>query len=206
VQGFIIRLQRVKDEDLILSILTQERLETLYRFYGARHSTINLGYLIDFEIEHSLKSSIGRLYDVVHLGFPWMLDPARTRLWHQFVSLFYPHLRESEETGGFYFELLSECAQRWGKQNPKRVAIEAYAKLLEFEGRSPDISGCFFCEQQIEAPRVSVIRAFQYAHTACAHRTAVNKRAADELLRGHNALFLDDAEVETLWTTLLEGL
>jgi recombinational DNA repair protein (RecF pathway) len=206
VQGFIIRLQRVKDEDLILSILTQERLETLYRFYGARHSTINLGYLIDFEIEHSLKSSIGRLYDVVHLGFPWMLDPARTRLWHQFVSLFYPHLRESEETGGFYFDLLNECALRWGKQNPKRVAIEAYAKLLQFEGRSPDTSSCFFCERKIIEPKVSVIRAFQYAHTACAHRTAVHKNAADELLQEQNSLFLDDDEVETLWTTLLEGL
>lgn len=206
MQGFIIRLQRVKDEDLILSILTQERLETLYRFYGARHSTINLGYLIDFEIEHSLKSSIGRVYDVVHLGFPWLLDPARTRLWHQFVSLFYPHLRESEETGGFYFELLSECALRWGKQNPKRVAVEAYSKLLRFEGRSPDPSRCFFCEKKILDPDVSVIRAFQYAHTACAHRTAVHKSAADELLREQDSLFLSDDEVETLWATLLEGL
>jgi len=190
---------------LILSILTQQRLETLYRFYGARHSTINLGYMIDFEIEHSLKSSIGRLYDVVHLGFPWMLDPARTRLWHQFVSLFYPHLREADETGGFYFELLHDAARRWDRQNPKRVALEAYAALLRFEGRTPDRTHCFFCEKRIDEPQVNVIRAFQYAHASCAHRTSVAKSAADELLLRHNALFLEDAEVETLWMTLLEG-
>ena len=206
MQGFIIRLQRVKDEDLIVSIVTQDRLETLYRFYGARHGTINLGYMIDFEIEHSLKSSIGRLYDVVHLGFPWLLDLTRTRLWHQFVSLLYPHLKESEETGGFYFDLLRECAERWGRQNPKRVAVEAYAKLLQYEGRLPDGGSCFFCEERVTDTNVSIIRAFQYAHETCSHRRTVSKHGADELLARFSTLFLDDAEVDTLWTTLLEGL
>lgn len=206
MQGYIIRLQRVKDEDLILSILTQDRLETLYRFYGARHGTINLGYKIDFEIEHSLKASIGRLYDVVHLGFPWLLDRHRTRLWQQFVSLFYPHLKDAEETGGFYFSLLEQCASEWEKQNPKRSAIEAYARLLQHEGRLPDSRTCFFCEQPIDDTHVAVIRAFQYAHTACAHRTAVSKRSMDELLQDYSALFLSDEEVDNLWITLLEGL
>lgn len=206
MQGFIIRLQRVKDEDLIISILTQQRLETLYRFYGARHSTINLGYKIDFEIEHSLKSSIGRLYDVIHLGYPWMLDQHRMRQWQQFSALFYPHLKDAEETGDFYFTLLDSCADQWGTQNPKRIALEAYAKLLHHEGRLPDASTCFFCEQPVIEPRVCVIRAFQYAHTACAHRTPVCKHAVDELLLRRSALFLGDQEVDTLWVTLLEGL
>lgn len=206
MQGYIIRLQRVKDEDLILSILTQERLETLYRFYGARHSTINLGYKIDFEIEHSLKSSIGRLYDVVHLGFPWLLERHRTRLWQQFITLFYAHLKDAEETGGFYFSLLEQCAEHWGKQNPKRIAAEAYARLLHHEGRLPDTRTCFFCEQPVLDDQISVIRAFQYAHTACAHRTGVTKASADELLQHFSALFLSDTEVDTIWLTLLEGL
>ena len=206
MQGFILRLQRVKDEDLIVSILTQDRLETLYRFYGARHSTVNLGHMIDFEIERSVKTSIGRLYDVVHLGFPWLLDRSRTRTWHQFVSLFYPHLKESEETGGFYFELLRDCAARWDKQNPKRIAVEAYAKLLHYEGRLPDSRTCFFCEKQIKEPNVAVIRAFQYAHDACVHRQTVAKSGADALLSDFSTLFLNDEEVESLWTTLLEGL
>ena len=206
MQGFIIRFQRVRDEDLIVSILTQERLESLYRFYGARHSTINLGYMIDFEIEHSLKSSIGRLYDVVHLGFPWLLDPSRTRLWQQFVSLLYPHLKDAEETGGFYFDLLASAARLWDKQSPKRVAVEAYARLLDYEGRLPESRSCFFCEADICEEALCVIRAFQCAHTACAHRKPVSREGIDELLTHFSTLFLDDDEVETLWHTLLEGL
>lgn len=206
MQGFIIRFQRVKDEDLIVSILTQERLESLYRFYGARHSTINLGYLVDFEIEHSLKSSIGRLYDVVHLGYPWLLDTGRMRLWQQFISLFYPHLKDAEETGGFYFSLLESCAEVWGVQNPKRVAVEAYAKLLQYEGRQADTSHCFFCETPIEDTKLAAIRAFQFAHTACVHRKPVSKEGVQELLRHSSTLFLSDDEVETLWSTLTEGL
>lgn len=206
MQGFIIRLQRVKDEDLILAIITKTRLETVYRFYGSRHSTINLGYKIDFEIEHSLKSSIGRLYDVVHLGFPWMLDPGRTRIWHQFVSLFYPHLKDSEETGDFYFSLLDECAALWEKQNPKRVALEAYAKLLDYEGRLPVSTHCFFCEQPITAPRLTLIRSLLCAHAECSHTASVSKEGVEELLRNKSTLFLDDKEVDILWITLLEGL
>ena len=49
MQGYIINLNRVKDEDLIVTILSKGRLETLYRFYGARHGTINIGFKIDYE-------------------------------------------------------------------------------------------------------------------------------------------------------------
>lgn len=206
MQGFIIRLQRVKDEDLILAILTQDHLETVYRFYGARHSSVNLGYKIDFEIEHSLKSSIGRLYDVVHLGYPWLLDTARTRYWHQFVSLFYPHLKEADTPGRFYFELLDRAAARWGTQNPKRVGLEAYAELLAFEGRLPDTFHCFFCEEEITSPEITLLRSFLCAHPACAHTAGSSVAGVTELLTNRSTLFLNDTEVDRLWLTLLEGL
>ncbi|HHH72513.1 MAG TPA: recombination protein RecO [Sulfuricurvum sp.] len=206
MQGYIIRLQRVKDEDLILSILTKKRLETLYRFYGARHGTINLGYKIDFEIEHSLKSSIGRLYDVVHLGFPWLLEHDRLRVWQQFIALFYPHLKDSEEAGGFYFMLLEQCAEQWAKQNPKRIALEAYVQLLRYEGRLPDLEHCFFCEHHIDDTEIALIRGFQYAHTSCAHRQGVSATAVKELMQKNSTLFLNDSEVHQLWLTLTEGL
>lgn len=205
MQGFIIHLQRVKDEDLIITIVTQHRLETLYRFYGARHGTINLGYLIDFSIDHSLKSSMGRLFDVVHLGYPWLLNSKRTRIWQQFVGLFYPHLREAEETGGFYFELLRSCAQQFEKQNPKRIAVEAYVRLLQHEGRVPDGSSCFFCEQAVDGERVTVIRGFQYAHTNCCLYGSIRKEGMDHLLKTQSSLLLEDAEVDALYATLSEG-
>jgi hypothetical protein len=60
MQGFIVNINRVKEEDLIVSILTKDKLHTLYRFYGARHGSINIGFKIDFEIEQSSKSTISR--------------------------------------------------------------------------------------------------------------------------------------------------
>ncbi|MDP1784740.1 MAG: recombination protein RecO, partial [Sulfuricurvum sp.] len=36
MQGFIIKLSRVRDEDMIVTIISEENLTTLYRFYGAR--------------------------------------------------------------------------------------------------------------------------------------------------------------------------
>ena len=40
MQGFILRTQPVRDEDLLVSILTQNELVLAYRFYGARHASI----------------------------------------------------------------------------------------------------------------------------------------------------------------------
>lgn len=57
MQGYIIDIKNVKEDDLIVTVLAQEAIYTTYRFYGARHSTINIGYKIDFELESNLKSS-----------------------------------------------------------------------------------------------------------------------------------------------------
>ena len=205
MQGYILRMNRARDEDLVVSILTQQSLETLYRFYGARHGPINLGFKIDFESESSLKSSIGRLRDVIHLGFPWITDTSRLRLWQQFVSLFYPHLSHSEETGGFYFELLDHAAHHWHKQNPKRIAVEAYTKLLQHEGRLHTRMHCFFCDQDIEGD-VSLIRAYLPSHPGCSHTLSIKQEGLRELFENHSTLFLDDKEVDRLWYVLMEGL
>ncbi|HIP19818.1 MAG TPA: recombination protein RecO, partial [Sulfurimonas sp.] len=102
MQGFIININKVKDEDLIVSILSKNKLETLYRFYGARHGTINIGFKIDYEIEPSAKSTIRRLKDVLHVGYPWINDYKLLRLWQDFSGLFYKHLKDAENLGSFY--------------------------------------------------------------------------------------------------------
>ena len=205
MQGFIVNLNRVKDEDLIVSILTNNNLESLYRFYGARHSTINLGFKIDFEIEASSKSSISRLKDVVHIGFRWLNDYKLLRVWQDFTKLFYKHLKEAEEFGDFYFNLLEDASQKWNKQNPKRVAIENYVKLLEYEGRLHKDFICFLCSTKIEK-QVSLIRAYLPTHPQCSHTFAINQNGLKELYENKTTLFLNDDECERLWTLLLEGL
>ncbi|MDD5051405.1 MAG: recombination protein RecO [Sulfuricurvum sp.] len=205
MQGFIIKLTRAREEDMIVTIIAEENLHTLYRFYGARHSPINMGFKIDFEAEYSMKTSIGRLRDVIHLGFPWIGQYERIRLWQQFISLFYPHLKDSESIGNFYFSLLHDASVRWKEQNPKRVAIESYVRLLDYEGRLHKDPICFFCDLPIEKD-ISLIRAFLPAHQNCSHTLTINLKGLEWLYSHASTLFLDDNEIERLWYVINEGL
>ncbi len=205
MQGYIIKQNKARDEDLVVSIVTSQGLENLYRFYGARHGTINLGFKIDFESRSSLKSSISQLRDVVHLGFPWILDFDKLRLWQQFITLFYPHLHQNEAIESFYFELLDAAASRWGKQNAKRVAVETYVALLKYEGRLHEEMECFLCNQSIEND-ISLLRAYLPSHKRCSHRLTVSSEALQDLYKTQSSLFLSDEEINILWSVMLEGL
>ncbi len=205
MQGFIVRLQRVKNEDLIVNILTKKALYSTYRFYGARHSTINLGYKIDFEIERNSTNGMGRLYDVIHLGYGWMREHGRLSLWHKFSSLFYNHLKDSTAPEEFYFDLLDSAAAIWHTQNPKRTAVECYVKLLEYEGRLYKGTKCFFCNKTL-TKRVVPIRSYLLAHEQCAPKKSIDTEAFTRLIEKKSALFLDDDEIDELYSVLLEGL
>jgi len=206
MQGYIIKAHKVRDEDLVVSIITDTNLEVLYRFYGARHSSINLGYKIDFEIERSTKSDISRLRDVIHLGFSWMLDKRRLSIWQQFSKLFYPHLQNSDELDSFYFHLLDEAALAFEKQNPKRVVIESYVKLLMFEGRLHNEFVCFYCDTVISSQKISLLRALLPAHPSCSHSYSFDFKAIESLFDKYSSLYLSDEEVDKLYQIVLEGL
>lgn len=205
MQGYIVNLNKVKEEDLIVTMVSRKSLDTLYRFYGARHGVINLGFKIDYEKEFSGKSTIGRLKDVIHIGYKWINDYKLLRLWQDFIALFYKHLKELEELDSFYFDLLEEASSQWNKQNPKRVAIESYVKLLEHEGRLHTEAICVLCSQKIDT-NISLIRAYLPSHQRCSYSMAFSKEGLNELFANGSTLFLDDKEVDRLWYLLLEGL
>jgi recombinational DNA repair protein (RecF pathway) len=205
LKGFIVNLNRVKEEDLIVTILSRGSLETLYRFYGARHGVINLGFLIDYEIEPSSKSTIGRLKDVIHIGYKWINNHEQLRLWQNFCGLFYRHLKDAEGVGDFYFDLLQNASQEWNRQNPKRVAVESYVKLLEHEGRLHTEMSCFLCSRKIE-DEIALIRAYLPTHQNCSHTFAINAHGLHELYENKSSLFLNDKEINRLWNVLMEGL
>lgn len=205
MQGFVLKINRSRNEDLVVTILTPGKLKTLYRFYGARHSIINVGYKIDFESQFSLKSQMPQLRNIIHLGFPWLGDRSRLLVWQQFVRLFYGHLREVAEIEPFYFDLLENAASIWGVQNPKRIAVESYVRLLEFEGRLHRDFGCFVCEKRIKE-EVALVRAFLLVHPTCLHAPALKIKAVEHLFEEKSSLYLDDDEIEHLWQILLEGL
>lgn len=204
MQGFILNLNRVRDEDLLVSILSKDNLETLYRFYGARHGTINIGFKIDYEKESSAKASIARLRDVIHIGYKWLNNYNSLKIWQEFIRLFYKHLKDSEEVDDFYFLLLEEASLKWEKQNPKRVAIESYVKLLRHEGRLHNELECFLCSKKIEDD-VSLLRAFLPSHKECSLRSSIPKETFLELMLNSSTLFLENSDIEKLWLVLQEG-
>ena len=115
MQGYIVDIKAVKDDDLIVTIICENELITSYRFYGARHSNINIGYKIDFELE-TTKSTIPRLKDVIQLGFPWILNNQKMYAWQRYLKLFYVHLKELHELEPFFFFLLENLVSKIEKQ------------------------------------------------------------------------------------------
>jgi len=204
MQGYIINITRIKDEDLIVTILTQTSVKTVYRFYGARHSTIHLGYKIDFEALTSLKSSLPQLRSILHLGYTWNMDRERMLIWQPFMRLFYQHLKDVVTIDAFYFTLLESCALIWHKQNPKRVMIEAYIQLLTYEGRLHDDFTCFNCEKRIESD-LTLIRGFLPAHKTCAWNQTFDLLHVKQLFDEQSTIALDDDQVDVLWKIVLEG-
>lgn len=204
MQGYIIDIKPVKDDDLIVSILTEDKILTTYRFYGARHSNINIGYKIDFELENT-KSSIPRLRDVIQLGFPWILDNEKMYCWQRYVKLFYKHLRDIEQIDIFYFYLFDNLVHKIIKQNPLRAICESYLNLLEYEGRLHTELECILCEQSIKE-EASLVRGFLPVHTKCVYGKIFNIKEISELFTSKKVIQLDDDKIEYLWNIILEGL
>jgi len=204
MQGYIINFNRVKDEDLIVTVLTKDSVLTLYRFYGARHSHINLGYKIDFEAKSSIKSTIPQLSGVLHLASKWNLEHDRMLIWQAYIKLFYLHLKDVDDINNFYFKLLDKSSNIWHAQNPKRVAIEAYVKLLEYEGRLHDEFICFNCEKPIEG-NPTLIRSFLPAHEKCVWSNTFERLHVEKLFETKSSMFMSDEDIDRLWKIMLEG-
>lgn len=205
MQGYIIDIKAVKDDDLIVSILTENQLYTSYRFYGARHSNINIGYKIDFELELNMRTSIPRLKDVIQLGFQWIFDNEKLYCWQRFIKLFYPHLKDIEEIDIFYFELLDKLSHKMNKQNAKRAICKSYLKLLKYEGRLHTDFNCLLCENVIE-DNISLVRSFMPVHASCTYSKSFEIKKIRELFLEKTLISFEDEEVDYLWDILLQGL
>jgi hypothetical protein len=203
MKGFIVSLRRAKNEDMIVTLLEEHALRSYYRFYGARHSILQLGYLIDYESEEESRF-MPRLRRVSHLGFPWLYRRHRLMLWQQFVALFEPHLRDTEELDPFYFDLLLSAARRWERQNPKRIVCESAWKLLEFEGRIHTPEHCYICEKPLE-DSIALMQALLPVHPECIYGAALPRTKVEEFLRTGKTTLMEDGEVEYLYGVVSKG-
>jgi len=205
MKGFVVALRRAKNEDSIVIVLTERMIRSYYRFFGARHSILQLGHLIDFEVEGEDGRFMPRLRSLSHMGFPWLREQNRLMLWHHFIQLFEPHLRDTEELPNFYFDLLLKAARRWGKQNPKRVICESYLELLQYEGRHTPAGSCYICEKAL-GEQISLMAAFRPAHPECIYASAIPREKINHFFACGKTTYLDDAEVEQIYSVVMKGL
>jgi len=183
MKGFIVSLRRAANEDLIVTVLGERSMKNYYRFYGARHSILQLGYLIDFEEERESRY-MPRLRRVSQIGFPWIYRRNRLMRWQQFVRLFEPHLRDTETLEPFYFELLLSAARRWDRQNPKRIVCESALALLRHEGRLHPPRRCYICENPL-GDSIALMQALLPAHPECIYGAALPRRTLEEFFDPH---------------------
>jgi len=203
LRGFILNTQLVKEEDLVVTILTKTKILKLYRFYGARHSVINIGFLIDFEEEETLVN-INRLRNVMQIGYPFLLDTNKMIIWQNFIKLLNNHFFEIEEIDDFYFNMLMDIINNFDR-NPKRVLVENYIKLLEFEGRLHNEFECFLCEKEIKN-RVNLARGYLTACEECIPKKGFEIDKIKELFNYKKTILFDDKEIETLYNILMLGV
>jgi len=203
VRGFILNTQLVKEEDLVVTILTKNKVLRLYRFYGARHSVINVGFLIDFEEEETLVN-INRLRNVMQIGFDFLLDINKMIIWQNFIKLFNEHFFEVEEVESFYFDMLMDIVNNFDR-NPKRVLVENYIKLLEFEGRLHNEFECFLCEKPIKN-RVNLARGYLTACEDCIPKKGFEIKKIKTLFTEKKTIFLSEEEIDSLYKILMLGI
>lgn len=205
IKGFVLSVRKAKNEDSIALILSSNEVRAYYRFFGARHSILQLGNLIDFEVEGEGSSFLPRLRSLSHMGFPWLFDKNRLLLWHNFIKRFEPHLKDAQEVDPFYFDLLLSAARKWDKQNPKRIVCESYIELLFYEGRLYPEENCYICEQRIEE-EIALMQSFKPAHPACIYASSLPTKKILNFFATKKTVFLEDHEVDLLFEIVMKGL
>jgi len=205
MKGFIVALRRAKDEDIITTVLTEKSIKSYYRFYGSRHSILQLGNLIDFEIQDDNSRFMPRIRGIRHMGFSWLHERNRLSIWHDFIKLFEPHLRDTEEIDNFYFNLLLSAARKWDRQNPKRVICESYLLLLKYEGRLAPVAECYICQNPIKS-EVALMSAFKPAHPECIYSFALDKALFNDFIESGKTIYIDDSDIEQIYSVIMKGL
>jgi recombinational DNA repair protein (RecF pathway) len=198
MKGFILSINKAKNEDIIVTVLTSKDIRSYYRFFGARHSILQLGYMIDFEVDESNSNFLPRIKSISQQPFSWLFDKNRLLLWQNFITRVYLHLKDTSSLDDFYYQLLLKSAIKWQKQNPKRVLCDSYIELLDYEGRLYKDDICFICQSPLEED-VSLMSSYKLAHPRCIYGSTISKAKLLEALRERNTINLDDEEIEYLY-------
>jgi hypothetical protein len=141
---------------------------------------------------------------ISHIGFDWIYDNNRLLIWHNYIKLYEPHLKDANELGSFYYDLLLSSAQKWHLQNPKRIVCEDYLKILIYEGRLHNEERCYICEEKIEQ-EISLMQAFIPTHPKCIYGSSLKKSKILTFFETQKSIFLDEAEIDLLYSIVMRG-
>ena len=206
MQGYILGIKKARGEDLLVSVLTERSLKTMDRFYGARHSAINVGYKIDCAGEPIQNRTLLRLRDVTHLGFSWLFEREKLSAWQRFCSLLHEHLKDIDEHNGYYYTLLDTLAQKMERGSSKRILVEGYLAMLEHEGRYHPPTRCFFCGETIQKTEaVALVRGFLPAHERCVFTPGFHFQKLSHFFTEKDTIFFEPNEVESLFQIMCQG-
>lgn len=205
MEGFILKVTKSIKEDLIVKVLTKSHFYTLYRFYGARHSIIYTGRKIDFEIEYQ-GVYMPKLRNIMHLSRDFERDINRVFIWQQFCTLLSKHLSENIDVPSFYFDLLDTHSRSLNRQNPKRVVIEMFLEILEFEGRLYNEKTCFLCGATL-GENVALTQSFLLACPGCVLEPVILKKDKIlELFSTKTLINITDVESTQIYEVILKGM
>lgn len=140
----------------------------------------------------------------MHLGFDWLHDSSKLLIWQQFCAIIYEKLQDAHEIDKIYFQILEDCAKKWHKTNPKRVAIEAIITLLDYEGKLYKSQKCFACQNNID-DMLTFARGFIKYHANCGYSHHFKAFYIDELFNNKTSILLSDDSIEKLWQMILNG-
>jgi hypothetical protein len=206
MRGIILRTQLVREEDKIVSILTEKELVTLYRFYGARHPHIAVGGFIDFTIEPSPKFRLGRLRNVVEIPTPQLWKVENYQPWERFCGQLYRHLSGVTLLPPFYYRLMEKGVERMGVERAERVLINLYWQISQFEGRLPSTPICPICHSPCTPTlsKLGVGEGLTLYHPKCAPLLPrFDSFKLLDLVETGKTLLFSDREVVQLFETIL---
>ena len=184
--------------------MTNQSVGKYYRFYGARHSVLQKGYLIDFEIEESNNNFLPRVRNILHNGFIWLYDKEKLILWHKFISIFENHLRDVTSIDTIYYDTLLDCAKKWHLQSPKRLIVEAYIKIIKYEGRLFGLDRCVMCNQALN-DKIALIDKFMPTHFSCSNLEPIRRSDINYLFDKGSTIKLDDNIIDRLYLIALKS-
>ena len=204
MRGFILSINKAKKEDLVVTVLSINSKESYYRFFGARHSIIQIGYFIDFELLSDDSRYLPRLKSVRHIDFPWIMNNHRVDIWRDFIKALDKHLYDKTKVDNFYFELLLKSALILDKQNPKRVVCESYLHILEHEHRLNTNPICLICQNKI-FNQVSLMQGYKMTHPNCINQYSFDIDLILDFFKSKSTINIEDKEINLLFTRVIDG-